>query len=176
MRYAAFLRGINVGKAKRIAMADLKKAVESLGYTNVKTLLNSGNIVFDAKAGKRNHAEDIRKAIAEKLKVDCRVTVLSADALDEIVSGNPLQKVADNFSKFLVAIIADPADRKKLEPMAKERWHPEAFALTERAAYLWCASGILESKLWAAMGKTLKDGVTSRNWATFLKVVAATKS
>ena len=47
MRHAAFLRGINVGKAKRVSMSDLKRVMEGLGYTNVKTLFNSGNIVFD---------------------------------------------------------------------------------------------------------------------------------
>lgn len=177
MRHAAFLRGINVGKAKRVAMADLKKLMEGLGYTDVKTLLNSGNVVFEVpRGGKRDHSATIRKAIASELGVDCRVIVLSGAELEEILVENPLPKVADNFSRFLVAILAEASDRKLLEPLAKKRWAPEAIGLSKRAAYLWCPDGILESPVAAEVGKALRDGVTSRNWATFLKVVEAAKS
>ena len=177
MRHAAFLRGINVGKAKRVAMSDLKRVMEGLGYTNVKTLLNSGNIVFEVpRKTSKDHGVQIRKAIASELGVDCRVIVLSGPELEEIVADNPLHKVADNFSKFMVAILADPRDRTLLEPLARKRWAPEAMALTKRAAYLWCANGLLESRVAVELGKTLGDGVTSRNWATFLKVVEAAKS
>ena len=177
MRHAAFFRGINVGKAKRIAMADLKRVMESLGYTNVKTLLNSGNVVFDVSPrSSKDHGERIRKAIASELGVDCRVIVLSSDELEEIVADNPLHKVADNFSRFMVAVLADPNDRKLIESLARKRWAPEAMGLTKRAAYLWCPDGILESPVATALGKALRDGVTSRNWATFLKVVEAAKS
>ena len=177
MRHAAFFRGINVGKAKRVAMADLKKVMEGLGYTNVKTLLNSGNVVFDVSPrSSKDHGGRIRKAVGSELGVDCRVVVLSSDELEEIVADNPLPKVTDNFSRFLVAILADPRDRALIEPLARKRWAPEAMGLTKRAAYLWCANGILESPVATALGKTLRDGVTSRNWATFLKVVEAAKS
>ena len=67
-RHIALLRGINVGKAKRIAMADLRALMEALGYAGVRTLLNSGNAVFDAKAGSAaSHARKLRAAIREKL-------------------------------------------------------------------------------------------------------------
>ncbi len=70
-RYVALFRGINVGKAKRIAMADLRALLESLGYTDVKTLLNSGNAVFTGRAGAPDkHAARIRAAVAKKLGVD----------------------------------------------------------------------------------------------------------
>jgi uncharacterized protein (DUF1697 family) len=171
-RHIAFFRGINVGKAKRVAMADLRALVEGLGYRDVRTLLNSGNVVFSAGANAGAAATRIEKALAEKLGVTALVTVITAAELADIIDGNPLLKVADNHSRFLVAVLRDPTDRSKLEPLAKNNWAKERFALGSRVAYLWCPDGILESPLAVAVGKALKDAVTSRNWATMLKLHA----
>ncbi|HSB56165.1 MAG TPA: DUF1697 domain-containing protein, partial [Gemmatimonadales bacterium] len=72
-RCVALLRGINVGRAKRIAMADLRTVFERLGYGEVRTLLNSGNVVFTAPRVSASLAPKLREAIREKLKVDSRV-------------------------------------------------------------------------------------------------------
>ncbi len=102
--HIALLRGINVGRAKRIAMADLRAVVAELGHTNVRTLLNSGNVVFDsARRGIPTIAASIRDAIAEKTGVTCEVVVVSAADLDVIVSENSLGPVVTNPSRYLVA-------------------------------------------------------------------------
>ncbi len=170
----ALLRGINVGKAKRVSMAELKTLVEELGYGDVKTLLNSGNVVFTSRASPSAAAAKIEKALTKVTGVAARVTVLSADELAAAVKENPLLKVAENHSQLLVAVLNDPADRAKLLPLTKEDWGQEVFALGSRVAYIWCADGILESKAAVALGKALRDGVTSRNWATILKLHAMT--
>src|SRR6185436_19471408 len=96
-RYVALFRGINVGKAKRIAMADLRKLLEKLGYGDVKTLLNSGNAVFSAAAGAANkHARRIRAAVAGQLGVDALVIVKSAQDIAGIIADNKLEKVASD--------------------------------------------------------------------------------
>ena len=77
MRHVALWRGINVGKAKRLAMADLKALLAELGATNVATLLNSGNAVFDTK--KKLTADRIRAAVLDKLGVDAAVILKTAD-------------------------------------------------------------------------------------------------
>jgi uncharacterized protein (DUF1697 family) len=170
-RQIALLRGINVGRAKRIAMADLRQLVEGLGYQDVRTLLNSGNVVFTVpgRAGK-DVASRIEKGIAEKLGVESRVTVITASELDTIIEENPLLDIADNPSRFLVAVLNNSADRKKIEPLMKEDWGSDALAIGKRAAYIWCADGILASKLAAAIDRTLRDAATTRNWATILKL------
>jgi uncharacterized protein (DUF1697 family) len=171
--YVAFLRGINVGRAKRVAMADLRALVTKLGYRNVKTLLNSGNVVF--RAGARTSGDPgprIEGAIAKTLGVTSRVTVLSQDELADAVDGNPLLKVATDPARLLVVFFTDPADRKGLTPLLEEEWAPEAFGLGKRVAYLWCATGILESRLQAAVGRLLGDGGTARNWTTTTKLLA----
>jgi uncharacterized protein (DUF1697 family) len=166
----ALLRGINVGKAKRISMAELRAAVEGLGYTEVRTLLNSGNIVF-ASPRRDDAAARIEKAMAETLKVSARVTVISAEELAAAVAVNPLGRLADNPSRMLVAVWREPSDRKRLVPLTKRDWKPDAFALGTRVAYLWCPDSILESPLADAVARELRDGVTMRNWATMTKLV-----
>ncbi len=174
-RFIALLRGINVGKAKRIAMADLRALVAGLGYTDVSTLLNSGNVVFaaGADAAETPVAIDVRleEAIAVQLGVASRVTVLSAAELEVIIGENPLDlTITTDASRLLVSVAADPAHLAKLQPLTNQEWGADQLAIGSRAAYIWCGGGILESKLAATVGKALGAGVTSRNWATMLKL------
>ncbi len=170
-RQVALLRGINVGRANRVAMVDLRALFETMGYIDVRTLLNSGNVVFtSSRAAPMAAAARIEEAIASRLRVSTRVTVLTAEEFAVIVTRNPLLKVADDPSRLLVAVLADSADRPRLNPMLKQRWAPEALAMGPRAAYLWCPGGVLASPLWETVGRLLGDAVTSRNWATMMKL------
>src|SRR2546430_842476 len=95
-RQVALIRGINVGRAKRVAMADLRALVEDLGYADVRTLLNSGNVVFTTRrAAPSNAAARMEKALAARLAVSARVTVITAGELAAAVAENPLLDVAD---------------------------------------------------------------------------------
>lgn len=172
----ALLRGINVGRAKRVAMADLRALIQDLGYGGVRTLLNSGNVVFTAPdAAPGEAAARIEEALAARLGVSARVTVLSAGELAVIVRENPLLEVAGDPSRLLVAVLTNPADRPRLEPLATQDWSPEALAIGTRAAYLWCPQGVMASRLPEAVGGVLGDGVTTRNWATMTKLYALTE-
>ena len=172
-KHVALLRGINVGRAKRVAMADLRAMIEELGYRDVRTLLNSGNVVFSAPSKVRGSAGPrIEEAMAARLGVSARVTVLTALELEAVVTENSLGEVATDPSRLLVAILRDPADRPKLEPVLKQDWSPEVLAFGTRVAFLWCADGILESRLAPAVARALGDGVTTRNWATIIKLQA----
>lgn len=172
-RHVAFLRGINVGKAKRVAMADLRKLVEGLGYRDVATLLNSGNVVFTAPASARGDAAArIERGMEQKLGVSARVTVLTAAELEEAVQGNPLRQASENPSRFLVAVLRDAADRSKLTPLTRQKWGVEVLAVGARVAYLWCPERIMDSPLGVAVRRALGDGVTARNWNTMLRLQA----
>ena len=172
-RRVALLRSINVGRAKRVAMAELRALVEELGYRDVRTLLNSGNVVFTAPAAVRGDAAArIEKGLVARLGVKARVTVLTAAELAAAVADNPLVEVATNPSRLLVAFLADPADRGRLEPLLAQDWRPEALALGARVAYLWCPPGVLVSRLSEAVGRALGDAVTTRNWTTVTKLHA----
>ena len=171
--HVALLRGINVGRAKRIAMSELRSLVAALGYEDVRTLLNSGNVVFGVPAAaKGDPGPRIEKAIAAQLGITSRVTVLTAKELSAIVAANPLLKLANDPSRLMVCFLFDPADRTRLQPLSKQDWGDDALAVGKRVAYVWCKEGVLASQLMTAVGKALGDAVTARNWATVLKIHA----
>ena len=171
--HVALIRGINVGKAKRVAMADLRVLLVKLGYGEPRTLLNSGNVVLEAgRESSRKVAARIEEGMAARLGVAARVTVLTAADFATVVEENPLGGVADNPSRLLVAFLSEPKDRVRLQPLARQAWKPEALGLGSRAAYLWCPPGMLESPLAEAVGRVLGEATTTRNWATVTKIRA----
>lgn len=175
--HVAFLRGINVGRAKRVAMAGLRALVAKLGYRDVKTLLNSGNVVFRAPGARGGDpAPRIEKALVKTLGVSSRVSVLTTDELAKAVAENPLLDVVDDPARLLLVILTNPADRARLVPLLKQDWAPEALGLGKRVAYVWCARGILESRLYQAVGKLLGDAATARNWSTMSKLLALARA
>jgi uncharacterized protein (DUF1697 family) len=172
-RFVALFRGINVGKAKRIAMADLRALLGKLGYTDVQTLLNSGNAVFSAEEGRpAEHAARIRTAVAKKLGVDASVVVKSERDIAAIIKGNTIDDGAAAASRFLVAVWDQPSIHAELESFARADWAPEKVHVNKHAAYLWCANGILESKAIEGFFKATKNEGTTRNWATLNKIHA----
>lgn len=172
-RFVALLRGINVGKAKRVAMADLRALLESLGYSGVRTLLNSGNAVFDASAETAlKHGQRIQAAVASELGVDALVIVKSAKDIAAVIGGNRLGAAANDPSRLLVALTTDAKSLGAVEAVAKADWGAEVVHIGKHAAYLWCANGILESKAAVALLKGLADAGTTRNWATMEKIHA----
>ena len=172
-RYVALFRGINVGKAKRIAMADLRTLLAKLGYTEIATLLNSGNAVFTATAEPAaTHAARIQKAVLGKLGVDALVIVKSDKEVAGIVAGNELKAVADDPSRLLIAVTHDSKALAGVKALAHTDRGKERLHVGKHAAYLWCANGILESKAAVALLKGLEGTGTTRNWATLNKIHA----
>lgn len=171
--FIALLRGINVGKAKRVPMAELRALLEGLGYTNVATLLNSGNAVFrSAKGTAVKHAAAISAEISARLKIEVPVIVKSAKELAAIVAENSLAEAAQDHSRLLVTFFQDPKALSALAAIKRLVIAPEQLLVGKSAAYLHCANGILESKAGEALlGKAGKSG-TTRNWATVLKLQA----
>jgi uncharacterized protein (DUF1697 family) len=168
----ALFRGINVGKAKRIAMAELKAMCEDLGFANVRTLLNSGNVVYDAARGTpAADAKRISTALIERTGVSTNVLVIDATTLAAAIAANPCIDACDDPSRLLVGFYMD-ADPAPFE--ALKRAHPdETFAIGAVACYLWCPDGILASRIGDALGgPKFRDRVTTRNWATVLKLQA----
>ncbi len=173
-RFVVLPRGINVGTAKRVAMADLRRLLKGLGFANARTLLNSGNAVFDAPSGTPDAlAKRIRKALADELGVEAQITVKSVAELDRIVAANPLAKEADRHASRLMAVfVQQRTSLSQLSALAQKDWAPEALAIGDDAAYLWLPEGIIESKLAKALDRAMGDAVTTRNWATVQKLQA----
>ncbi|MEQ1511108.1 MAG: DUF1697 domain-containing protein [Lysobacteraceae bacterium] len=169
----ALFRGINVGKAKRIAMADLRAMFEALGYTEVRTLLNSGNVVFDAgRSTTATNAKRIVAALTGHTGVSANAVVVGSKTLDAAIACNPFLDRMDDPSRMLVGFIAESADRAPLQALV-ESAVDEHVALGADALYLWCPDGILDSAFATKLvGPKFRDLVTSRNWSTVIKLQA----
>lgn len=171
--FVALLRGVNVGRAKRVPMAELRSLLTGLGYTNVKTILNSGNAVFDSTGRSTTaHAARIHAAIVDKLGVDVPVIVKSAKGIAAIKSGNKLASGVSDPSRLLVAFTGDAKVLEGLAVLSSLVEPPDQILFGEHAMYLWCANGILESRAASAMLGKFGRGATTRNWATFMKISA----
>lgn len=152
-------------------MADLRTLVADFGHANARTVLNSGNVVFTAKDDSpADLATQIERALLMRLDVAAHVVVLTEAEMTAVMNENSLADKADDPSKLIVAVPFVTADLPKLEPLLDQDWDDDVLALGSRAAYLWCAGGILESRLPNSVSRLLKDAVTTRNWATMQKV------
>lgn len=172
-RFVALLRGVNVGKGPRVPMAEFKALLEGLGYTDVRTLLNSGNAVF-ASTGKAagKHAAAIATALAQQLGASPPVIVKSAEEWQRIVAACPQAPPEAEHSRYLVALGADAGALQSLAPLQAQVMPPEHFAITPQAAFLHCPQGISKSKLAEALLGKAGRQVTTRNWATVMKLAA----
>ncbi|ROQ38231.1 uncharacterized protein (DUF1697 family) [Frondihabitans sp. PhB188] len=169
--WVALLRGINVGTAKRVPMAELRAAVESLGGTDVKTLLNSGNVVYDTCAEAGPSADAIRGAVRERTGVDSEVIVVSGDAFRAVAEACPLRAAGRPGNRVSIAFPAAPLDPTSQVP-DPAALAPEELALTATAVYQWLPDGQLATKVPAAWWRGLGVTVTARNDATVQKLVA----
>jgi uncharacterized protein (DUF1697 family) len=171
-RFTALLRGINVGSNKRIAMADLRQLLTGLGFTDVRTLLQSGNAVFTTrKADPKKLAQRIEDAIADQLELDVRCLVLSSDELRTVIEGNPLGDVATSGSKLMAVFLSEAPDPKLLKAHDPRSLAPEEIRLGDRVIYQWCPDGVLAAPPAGGFAEKYLDvTVTARNWNTVTKL------
>ena len=169
-RYAALLRGVNVGRGPRVSMAAFQALLTGLGFSEVKTLLNSGNAVFSTpRTEPAVLAGRIGAALLKELGTAVPVIVVTGEALSMAADGNPFES-ADP-SRLLVAFAQDRAVLRHLEPSLRAALRsPDEFALGPAAAYLHCPGGIARSKAAEALLGRLGLGVTTRNLATTRKL------
>lgn len=171
--FVVLLRGVNVGAGNRVPMAEFRAALEALGARDVRTLLNSGNAVFASTSRSPERlAARIADVVADRFGVRTPVIVKSKAELDAIVQGNPFPPPAAEHARFLVAFAMDPSTLDALRPVASLQHPGERFAVTPHAAYLHCVGGLLESEAGAALLGRAGRQVTTRNWATVLKLAA----
>ncbi len=170
-RFVALLRGVNVGKGSHVPMAKFKAMLEGLGYSGVSTLLNSGNAVFTSTGrSQAKHAASIAAELQQTLGVTTSVIVKSAADLAKIIKCSPINPPETEHSKYLVAFAAEAADLLALEPLQDLAQAPERFVVTKMAAFLHCPAGVLQSRIGEALLGKLGKRVTTRNWATVMKL------
>lgn len=168
--WVALLRGINVGAAKRIPMSALRAVFENSGFTDVATLLNSGNVVFEASTPP--DAQALREAVRDASGVDSEIVVVDAATFRSIADGNPLRASGREPKRLAVAFSAAPLDPARLEAPTPDLLGEEELVIATWAIYQWLPNGVLASPVPTAFWKSLGSAVTARNDATVQKIVA----
>jgi uncharacterized protein (DUF1697 family) len=169
-RLVALLRGINLGSKRRVAMADLRELVTELGYEDVRTVLQSGNIVFTgAKAKARDKLET---ALQDRYGFKVDVVLRTMEELHAAVQAEPFGDEADNLTRYFVVFLPSAPNAKALEELKQTDFAPDKFEAGGRELYAWCPEGMQNSALMRALGKpALAETATVRNMATVKKLL-----
>jgi uncharacterized protein (DUF1697 family) len=171
-RYVALLQGINVGKHKRIAMADLKATVESLGYSAVTTHLNSGNVVFTAEQRANGElARELEDAIAAAAGLEVPVVIRSDTELGRIVANNPFPEAAADHKALHVTFLGAAPDPDRVAALAEVERGGDDYRVVGEDVYLHyprylTGATFMPTGLGAALGVV----ATSRNWRTVTRL------
>jgi uncharacterized protein (DUF1697 family) len=153
-----------------VAMADLRQLLADLGYTNVRTHLQSGNALFDAlerSAAKVRSA--IESAIRETLGLELKVLVRTRGQLADVIAANEMPTT--DGKKLHVAFLDEAPTAASLRDVDPAGYLPEQFQVGAKELYLWCANGVIESKIMKVLTeKRLQRVITARNWNTVAKL------
>jgi len=175
VKWAAMLRGINLGK-RQLKSAELKAVVEGLGFTEVKTILASGNVVFEAGDASPEALErDLHAALEKATGLKSDVYVRNRADLAALVAANPFPKEAEERPSFLlVTFHREPPSQAAIDKLLESHDGPERMVILGRELFTDFPEGQARSNLIPAMQKAkLAHANTGRNWNTVLKLLAA---
>jgi uncharacterized protein (DUF1697 family) len=165
---AAFVRGINVGGHRPVAMADLRAVFSGLGLGNVRTLLQSGNVVFATSDSAARLRKVIESTCAEQLGLDTTFILRTEPEMRKVVARNPFAEASTDPVKVHVLFLADKPVATAVAKLDPHRFAPDEWVLDGRHVYVWYPNGAGRSKLRLELGTP----ATARNWNTVTKVLA----
>jgi uncharacterized protein (DUF1697 family) len=164
--FLALLRAINVGGNHKVPMADLTAVVAAAGGTDVRTYIQSGNVVFVHRA--RSEArlrDDLEARLADTFGFEVPVVLRTAAELASVVERNPFPGVEP--TRLLVGFLAEPPTAAAVEAVDGDAFAPERFVVDGRDVYLHLPDGQGRSKLSQVLGRSLlRSPATTRNWRT----------
>jgi uncharacterized protein (DUF1697 family) len=165
--YVAMLRGVNVG-GNSLKMDWLREACEGIGLQNVRTYVQSGNIVFASRLSGEKLAKSLKMTIDAQTRLPVTVVVRSASEMAKIIAGNPFPKQKGiDLTKLHVTFLAKPPSKPALEKLDALAGTRDEYRLAGREIYLHCPINYGETKLSnTAIEKVLSVGATTRNWKT----------
>jgi uncharacterized protein (DUF1697 family) len=148
-------------------MPALRELLSSEGFEDVRTYVQSGNVVLKSADPPAKAAARAERLIAERFGLDIDVIVRTADELAEVVARNPLAEVAVDPKRYQVSFLEAEPDPEVVERIAAFRAEPERLVAIGRELYAWHPDGVARSKLWAKLaGNGLGMRATARNWTT----------
>jgi uncharacterized protein (DUF1697 family) len=173
MRYVALLRGINVGGAMKLSMPDLRALLESLGYSDVSTYIQSGNAIFTSPHDDSALiGREIEEGIAGELGLSVRVLIRTPAELAAIIEANPFPAARAVPTSLHVSFLSSQPDDQRLAAIDPTRFAPDQFRLGDRVIYLHYPQGSGRSKLTNdLLERRLGVTATARNWNTVTKLL-----
>ncbi|NLU76733.1 DUF1697 domain-containing protein [Streptomyces sp. HNM0575] len=168
--YAALLRGINVGGHKKVPMAELRDVMAGLGWTGVRTYLQSGNAVFttdDPDPGGR-----LESAVAGHFGFEVRCLIRTAEELRAVADACPYPAAELDPAKLQVLFLEDPPEKGHFDSVDAADFAPDTFEHIGSAVYCYFPDGMGRSKLPAALEAVRpKVTMTGRNWRTVQRLI-----
>jgi uncharacterized protein (DUF1697 family) len=166
-KHVVLLRGINIGPRNRIAMGELREALEEAGFKDVRTHLQSGNVTLASTAKPESVARECERVIKKRFGLEIPVIVRSRAQLAAVVKRNPLGKVAKEPKRYQVTFLSAKLSAKVVREIEEAAAPEERVVVAGREVYAWHPKTIARSKLWTTLaGKKLGVNATSRNWTT----------
>jgi uncharacterized protein (DUF1697 family) len=176
--YISILRGINVGGNKKILMEDLRNLYNELNFKNIRTYIQSGNVIFDCEKTNPNQLENtIEDKISEKFKFQVPVIIRTTFKLQEIINNNPfLRENNVDVEKLHITFLSAKPESIKMEEIKKYDYKPDRFFCSDKAVYVYCPNGYGNTKLNNTFFEN-KLGVkaTTRNLKTVNELVRIAK-
>lgn len=175
MKYIAVLRGINVSGQKQIKMVDLKALFVSLGFAQVETYIQSGNVVFDGvtKQDTKKMIRDIEKAIEDQYGFQVPVLIRTSGEWQKIIKACPFGEVdlANDGTKVMLTLLASKPANSNIKAIKQYVKEPEQLYVNGQEVYLYCPGGYGKSKLSNNFIETkLAVTATTRNWKSVCKL------
>lgn len=174
-KYISILRGINVGGKRKILMADLRGLYESLGFENVISYIQSGNVIFESKKnnGQSIFSKKIKGAILEKYGFDVPIIIRSVEEIKHLVETNPyLKKEGVKIENLCITFLSEVPSAENLEKIKTFDYSPDLFQIIEDNTFLFIEGKYHKSKLTNNLfEKKLKVSATTRNWKTVTKLL-----
>jgi uncharacterized protein (DUF1697 family) len=168
-QHILLLRGINLGSRNRISMPSLRAALDDAGFEDVRTYLQSGNVVL---SGVGDVATKVERLIKKEFGLDIPVVVRTRAQLAKVVELNPLAKVAKNPKRYQVSFLDAKPSRDTVRRVEEAAAKGERVVVHGREIYAWHPDTIARSRLWALLaGQDLGVTATARNWTTVQKLL-----
>jgi len=170
-RKIAILRGINVGGKRKILMADLRAMCEELGLQDVKTYIQSGNLIFISDKINSELENTLEKAITEKFGFDVPVIVRASEDLQTSIENNPFFEGDGNIDRLHLTFLKEKPTKENKEKILTYKYEPDQFKIDGKDVFIYCNGKYHQSKLTNDFfEKKLNTGATTRNWKTVLKL------
>ena len=171
VRQILLLRGVNLGARNRISMSGLRELFAAAGFADVRTYLQSGNVVLSSEASPEQLAEESRARIADAFDLDVAVVVRTYDEIAAVVARNPLAAVATDPRRYQVSFLSAEPSPETVERLRELSLPAEAIVSHGRELYAWHPSGVARSKLSAELAAPrLGVAATARNWTTVTRL------